>query len=125
MKPVGRRDRAVVVADAALQVADPVERRDEVLHEAAVLLEHAVDGVRVDVLEAGQRRDAGQVDEVLEDEADVAQRGGVLGHRPRVGAGARSALAGQRDGEVARRVGEELVQLQAGGGQLAPPPERG
>ena len=50
---VGRGDRAVVVADAPLLVADAVQRRDEVLHEPGVLLEHAVHAVGVDVLEPG------------------------------------------------------------------------
>ena len=54
---LGRGDGAVVVADAALLVADAVQRRDEVLHEPGVLLEDAVDAVGVDVLEAGELGD--------------------------------------------------------------------
>ena len=120
MKPVGRGDRAVVVAHAALLVADPVQGGDEVLHEAGVLLEDGVDAVGVDVLEAGEGGHARQVDEVLEDEADVAQRGGVLGHAPqgRPGVGVRP-LRDEAEGEVAGGVGEELVELEAGRRQLA------
>ncbi len=84
LEPVRGGDRAVVVAHAALHVADPVQGGHEVFHEAAVLLQHAEDAVGVDVLEAGQGRHRLQVDEVLEHEADVMQGGGVLGHEGRL-----------------------------------------
>ena len=50
-----RRDRAVVVAAAVLDVADPVERRELLGVEAARLLGQAHHGVAVGVLEAGER----------------------------------------------------------------------
>src|SRR5690606_37303207 len=94
LEAVGGGDGAVVVVHAALLVAHPVQRRHEVLHEAGVLLEHAEDGVDLDVLVAGELRDPGEVGEVLEDEADVAQGRRVLSHgregtgRPQAGGSA-------------------------------------
>ena len=79
-KPVGRRDRAVGVAAAVLDVADPVERRELLGVEAARLLEQPDHRVDVGVLEAGEGRHLVDVGDVPQHETDVGQRRGVVTH---------------------------------------------
>ena len=77
---VGGDHRVVGLMAAALQVADPVERRDDLADEARVLFEHAFDGVGVDVGEPVEPAHLVEIDEVIEDERDVSHRRAVVGH---------------------------------------------
>ncbi len=65
---------------APLRVADPVQRGDDLAHEAGVLLEDAADGRGVDVGEGLEPAQPLEVDQVVEHEGDVTQRGTVVGH---------------------------------------------
>ncbi len=71
-------DVARVVEDAADLVADPVEGGEDLGQEAARLLDDPVAGVGVGVAVGVELGQAGQVDDVVEDEADVAKRRGIV-----------------------------------------------
>jgi hypothetical protein len=75
-----RRDAAVLVADAAFLVADPVQGRQHLGSEAAALGQYRLDHVGGGVLEAGQVGVALDAEHVLQDEAGLADGGGVAGH---------------------------------------------
>ena len=80
LEPIGRGHRAVVVAGAALLVADPVERREHFGTELARLVNDRVDHVGGSVLEARQIAVAGQVEHLVDEETRVAGRSGIDRH---------------------------------------------
>ena len=84
---VGRRDGVVLMPHRRLLVAHTVEGRDLVLHEPGALAEHAIDHVDLGVPEALVRRETLEPGDVLQHEADVVGRDGVVGHPPRLPAG--------------------------------------
>ncbi len=77
---VRRRHRSVVVAPAVLHVADAVERGELLLEEPRRFLEDPVHRLRIGVLVTRQPGETGEVGDVLEDEAHVEQRCGVVAH---------------------------------------------
>ena len=72
----GRAHRAVLVV-AALLVGRTVERQQRVLAELRALLDHGVDHVRRRLLIAGQGRQRADIEELVEHETHVAERGAV------------------------------------------------
>src|SRR5690606_19246516 len=68
------------VVPHAVLVAGGVQRRQHRLAEAGGLLEHGVDGVTPGVGEAEVAELRFRAEDVVEDEADVVQRGLVLAH---------------------------------------------
>ena len=73
--------RAIIGPLAANLVADLVERLEHLLAELAGLLEHRVDHVGAGVREPGQVGIAADVEDLVENEAGVAHRGGIDGHQ--------------------------------------------
>jgi hypothetical protein len=65
---------------AALRVADAVERRDHLAHEATVLLEHGLDGLGIEVGVHVETADLFEVDQVVEHEGDVGEGRSVVSH---------------------------------------------
>ena len=84
---LGRGHGVVLVPDAALLVADAVERGDLVLHEPGALLEHRVHGGGLGVVEALERGELAETGDAVQDESDVVERGGVVGHDSEVTGG--------------------------------------
>ena len=83
--PTGCRGHAAGggVEPRALDVASLVERRDHLDAEARELLQEPEHGVEVGVLVPGQRLERRRVEQVLEDESDVVERGLVGSHLTR------------------------------------------
>ena len=75
----------LAVEGGALDVADHVGGRPHLGHQPAELLEHAEHGVGVDVAEGLELGQPVEVDDVLEEEADVASGGTYSAMAPDVG----------------------------------------
>ena len=82
LEAVGRRHRAGgLVETHALFVADAVERGEHGFAHARALVEHGIDRLAVGVVEAERGEQGRHLQDVVQGEADVVQRGGVGAHR--------------------------------------------
>ena len=79
-EPVGRLDAGIIIALAALDITNMVEREQDFLGELATLFQDRVDQVGGRFLEAGQVRIVLQLQHFMQDELHIADRSVVTGH---------------------------------------------
>jgi hypothetical protein len=79
--PARRRDHLAVFEAAALAIADGIERCQHAGGKLSGFFQHGIDQVRRGLFATGQARNLGQAGDFVEQEADVGQRGVVVGHR--------------------------------------------